>query len=69
MSSITNLETPGISTVEELPDSGAYMKISDEACAGPYYIVTFTTTKDDMLGPLELIVNREKQIVGIFYRE
>jgi len=66
MSSITNLKKPEIRTISELPDSVAYMKISDEAGTGPYDIVMFTTTTES---PVELIVNQEKQIVGIFYRE
>lgn len=45
------------------------MKISNEEGAAPYYIVTFTTIADDMIGPLEFILNQEKQIVGLFYRE
>lgn len=69
ISTITNYDVPSVEMVEELPSDGTYMKVADEAGNGPYYRVTFTTTTDEMLGPIEFIVNQETEIVGILYRE
>lgn len=66
---ITNFETPALKILDELPAGGAYMKVADEAGAGPYYEVTFTTTADDMIGPIVFLVNQKTEIIGLFYRE
>lgn len=69
IATITNYETPSLKLIDELPTRGTYLKVTDEAGTGPYYVVTYTTTSDGMLGPIEFIVNQETQIVGLYYRE
>ena len=69
ISTITNFEAPLLEIIDELPESLCYMKLTEETGTGPYYQVTFSTTADDMLGPIAFLVNQETEIIGLFYRE
>ena len=69
ISTITNMGAPIVDLIDQLPDRGRYAAVSEEPGSGPYYKVTFTTTKDGLLGPVVFLVNQEKEIFGIYYRE
>lgn len=69
LASIIDMDTPNVQEMKEPPSENIYAALAEEPGTGPYYAVTFSTTEDDLLGPIILYVNQEKEIFGTGYRE
>lgn len=69
LASIINIDTPDVQEMKEPPSENIYAALAEEPGTGPYYAVTFSTTEDDLLGPIILYVNQKKEVFGIGYRE
>ena len=69
LASIIDMDTPDVQEMKEPPSENIYAALAEETGTGPYYAVTFSTTEDDLLGPIILYVNQKKEVFGIGYRE
>lgn len=69
LASIIDMDTPDVQEMKEPPSENIYAALAEEPGTDPYYAVTFSTTEDDLLGPIILYVNQKKEVFGIGYRE
>ena len=64
---ILNRDAPEISALKELPDS--YCKINASPGRAPYTKVSFFTTADGLLGPIEFYIDDTGTLIGQAWRE
>lgn len=69
IATVINPDMPDVCVLEELPEAERWLALTEEPGPGPCYEVTFATTEDDLLGPYTLLVNGEKQVIGVYWRE